>query len=79
MRSDESERRRATKDETRKGVIEEVMPSALFKVRLEDGRIVSAGASTELRRVVVRLIAGTKVLVELAKHDPNRGKIIQKL
>ncbi|HET9934398.1 MAG TPA: translation initiation factor IF-1 [Polyangiaceae bacterium] len=79
MRSDESERRRATKDETRKGVIEEVMPNALFKVRLEDGRTVSAGASTELRRVVVRLIAGTKVLVELAKHDPNRGKIIQKL
>ncbi|MGC4090153.1 MAG: hypothetical protein QM756_20180 [Polyangiaceae bacterium] len=60
-------------------MIEEVMPSALFKVRLEDGRTVSAGASTELRRVVVRLIAGTKVLVELAKHDPNRGKIVRKL
>lgn len=55
------------------------MPNALFKVRLQDGRTVSAGASTELRRVVVRLIAGTKVIVELAKHDPNRGKIIQKL
>jgi len=79
VRSAESERRRATTDETRKGVIEEVMPSALFKVRLEDGRTVSAGASTELRRVVVRLIAGAKVLVEIAKHDPNRGKIIQKL
>ena len=55
------------------------MPNALFKVRLEGGRVVSAGASTELRHVVVRLIAGAKVLVEISRHDPNRGKIIQKL
>jgi len=55
------------------------MPNALFKVRLEGGRTVSAGASTELRHVVVRLIAGSKVLVEISRHDPNRGKIIQKL
>jgi translation initiation factor IF-1 len=67
------------RSETSKGVIEEVMPSALFKVRLESGRTVSAGASTELRHVVVRLIVGTEVLVEIARHDPNRGKIIRKL
>ena len=60
-------------------MIEDVMPNALFKVRLEGGRTVSAGASTELRHVVVRLIAGSKVLVEISRHDPNRGKIIQKL
>ena len=29
--------------------------------------------------VVVRLIAGSKVLVEISRHDPNRGKITQKL
>jgi translation initiation factor IF-1 len=67
------------RSETLQGVIEEVMPNALFKVRLEGGRTVSAGASTELRHVVVRLIAGSKVLVEISRHDPNRGKIIQKL
>jgi len=67
------------RSETLKGVVEEVMPNALFKVRLEGGRVVSAGASTELRHVVVRLIAGSKVLVEISRHDPNRGKIIQKL
>jgi translation initiation factor IF-1 len=67
------------RSETLQGVIEEEMPNALFKVRLEGGRTVSAGASTELRHVVVRLIAGSKVLVEISRHDPNRGKIIQKL
>lgn len=67
------------RSETIPGVIEEVMPNALFKVRLDGGRTVSAGASTELRHVVVRLIAGARVLVEISRHDPNRGKIIQKL
>ena len=68
-----------TSKEIQPGVIEEVMPNALFKVRLENGRTVSAGASTELRHVVVRLLAGTKVLVELSRHDPNRGKITGRL
>ena len=67
------------RSETREGVIEDVMPNALFRVRLQGGQTVSAGASTELRHVVVRLIAGSKVLVEISRHDPNRGKIIQKL
>jgi len=61
------------------GVIEEVMPNALYRVRLKDGRAVSAGASTTLRHAVVRLIAGCKVLIELSRHDPHRGKILEKL
>jgi translation initiation factor IF-1 len=65
--------------ETVEGVIEEVMPSALFRVRLSTGRSVSAGPSTTLRHVIVRLIPGSRVLVELSSHDPNRGNIIQKL
>jgi translation initiation factor IF-1 len=67
------------KNDTKPGMIEEVLPSALFRVRLEDGRNVSAGASTELRHAIVRLLAGTKVLVEISSYDPNRGKIIKKL
>ena len=67
------------RSETEQGVIEEVLPNALFRVRLERGRVVSAGASAELRHVVVRLIAGCRVLVDISRHDPNRGKIIQRL
>lgn len=68
-----------TRSETKSGVIEEVLPNALFKVRLETGRTVNAGASNELRHAIVRLITGCQVLVELSRHDPNRGKIIKKL
>jgi translation initiation factor IF-1 len=68
------ERRR----ETIEGVIEEPMPNALFRVRLNTGRSVSAGASSSLRHIIVRLIPGSRVLVELSSHDPNRGNIIEK-
>ena len=64
--------------ETVEGVIEEAMPNALFRVRLSTGRVVSAGPSTSLRHIVVRLIPGSRVLVELSSHDPNRGNIIEK-
>jgi translation initiation factor IF-1 len=60
------------------GVIEEVLPNALFRVRLESGHVVSAGPTTELRHVIVRLLVGARVLVEVSRHDPNRGKIIRK-
>lgn len=66
------------RNETVEGVIEEALPNALFRVRLGTGRVVSAGPSTTLRHVVVRLIPGCRVLVELARNDPNRGNIIQK-
>jgi translation initiation factor IF-1 len=61
-----------------KGVVEEVLPNALYRVRLESGRVISAGISTEFRHQVVRLIVGAQVFVEVAAYDPNRGKIIKR-
>jgi translation initiation factor IF-1 len=61
------------------GTIEEVLPSALFRVRLSDGRNVVAGMAPSLRHVVVRLISGSKVRVELSSRDPNRAQIVEKL
>ncbi|HLV65795.1 MAG TPA: translation initiation factor IF-1 [Polyangiaceae bacterium] len=59
--------------------MEEALPNALFRVRLATGRVVSAGASPTLRHAIVRLLPGSKVMVELSRHDPNRGKIVKKL
>src|SRR6187549_2178352 len=73
-------RRRRTKDDsTGTGVINEVLPNALFRVTLEDGRTVRAGIAPSLRHALVRLIAGSKVVVQLSKLDPGRGQIIKKL
>jgi translation initiation factor IF-1 len=70
----------STKERARvQGTIEEVLPSALFRVRLADGRAVSAGLSPSLRQTVVRAIAGERVAVEISSRDPSRGQIVKKL
>ena len=59
--------------------MEEVLPSALFRVRLNDGREVIAAMAPRLRHAVVRLIGGSRVKVELSSRDPSRGQIVEKL
>ncbi|NOY89730.1 MAG: translation initiation factor IF-1 [Deltaproteobacteria bacterium] len=54
------------------------MPRGLYRVRLDDGRIVTATIGRELRRVLVRITPGDRVLVEPSEVDPTRGRIIEK-
>jgi len=51
----------------------------MFKVRLNDGRILKAALDDKSRHGIVRLIQGDRVLVRAFEHDPNRGKIQKKL
>ncbi len=60
------------------GTIEEALPSALFRVKLDDGRVIVAGLSTEARRTLVKVAPGDRVSVSESPFDPTRGKIIGK-
>ena len=57
------------------GTIEEALPSALFRVKLDDGRKVVAGVATEARRTLVKVQPGDRVDVVVSQLDPTRGKI----
>ena len=61
------------------GVIEEVLPNALYRVRLTTGRSITAGATNSLRHRTVRLLVGDRVKLKLTTFDPNRGQITEKL
>jgi translation initiation factor IF-1 len=61
------------------GVIEEVLPRALYRVRLEEGRAIRVGVDVNSRGGIVKLIAGDRVQVRLAERDPSRGQIVRKL
>ena len=63
---------------TQPGTVEEVLPKAMYRVRLDDGRTVRAGLSATSRHGIVRLIEGCRVKVRLSPHDPSRGQITQK-
>jgi translation initiation factor IF-1 len=60
------------------GVVAEMLPSALYKVRLEDGRFVTAHIADRMERNFVRILVGDRVRIELT-GDVTRGRIVEKL
>jgi translation initiation factor IF-1 len=66
-------------DREQPGVIDEVMPKSLFRVRLQDGRMLRAGLDDKSRHGIVRLLKGDAVIVRIFEHDPTRGSIQKKL
>ena len=75
---EESEGGETKNEEDRPGIIEEVLPKSMYRVRLEDGRSVRAGVGATARHGIVRLIEGDRVLVRVFQSDPTRGQITKK-
>ena len=61
------------------GVVMETLPSALYRVRLEQGSMVTAHIADRMDRNFVRLLVGDKVRLELSPTDVGRGRIVQKI
>ena len=59
-------------------VVEE-RPAAIYQVKLDSGQSVLAHPVGAVKRNFVRLLPGDRVEVELAPHDPGRGRITKKL
>jgi translation initiation factor IF-1 len=58
-------------------VVVEVLPNALFSIRLDDGRKIKATLAPAARHGIVRLISGARVMVEVSSRDGNRGRIVR--
>ena len=58
------------------GTVTAVLEEKLFRLRLEDGRQVTAHMGAEMRLHEVRLLQGDRVSVELSPFDPSRGRIV---
>lgn len=57
------------------GVIVESLPSAVFKVELENGAVVLAHISGKIRKNFIRILVGDKVKCELSPYDLSKGRI----
>jgi len=65
------------KDAIRKeGVVTESLPSASFKVKLDDGMEVLAHLSGKMRLNFIRILPGDRVTVEFSPYDNKRGRIV---
>ena len=57
------------------GTVNEVLPSATFRVRLTNWHDVLATMAGKMRRHRIRVLAGDRVTVEVSPYDLSRGRI----
>jgi translation initiation factor IF-1 len=58
------------------GEIEETLPNATFRVKLENGHFVLGHISGKMRMHYIRILPGDKVTVEMTPYDLTRGRIV---
>ena len=57
------------------GVITEALSNAMFRVQLENGRLIVATISGKMRMHYIKILAGDRVKVEMSPYDLTRGRI----
>lgn len=57
------------------GTVIEVLPSAQFRVELENGHQIIARPAGKMRKFYIKLVAGDRVTVELTPYDLTKGRI----
>ncbi|MCC7330025.1 MAG: translation initiation factor IF-1 [Gammaproteobacteria bacterium] len=57
------------------GVVTETLPNTTFRVRLDNGHVVTAHISGKMRKNYIRILTGDRVTVELTPYDLTKGRI----
>jgi len=57
------------------GVVAETLPNTTFRVKLENGHMVTAHISGRMRKNYIRILTGDKVTVQLTPYDLTKGRI----
>ncbi len=59
-----------------KGVVTEVLPNAMFRVKLENDHEILAHTAGKMRKNRIRVLEGDSVIVEMTPYDLSKGRII---
>ena len=57
------------------GVVEELLPSANFRVKLDNGHEIHAHLSGKMRMFKIRLLPGDRVKIEMTPYDLTKGRV----
>ena len=57
------------------GIVMELLPNAMFKVKLDNDHEILAHSSGKMRKNRIRVLAGDKVTVEMTPYDLTKGRI----
>lgn len=58
------------------GIVEELLPGAKFRVKLENEQEIFAHLSGKLRLHHIRILPGDRVKIEMSPYDLTKGRIV---
>jgi translation initiation factor IF-1 len=60
------------------GVVTELLPNAMFRVRLPNEKVVIGVISGRMRQNAIKILLGDTVEVEFSPYDLSRGRITRR-
>lgn len=60
---------------TSDGVVEEVLPNAMFRVKISQGPIILGHISGKMRQNKIQILAGDRVKIEMSPYDLSKCRI----
>lgn len=58
------------------GVVVDVLPGTMFRLKLSNGHIVLAHIAGKMRKNFIRIVPGDRVSVEISPYDLAKARII---
>src|SRR5690606_14268477 len=58
------------------GEVLETLPNTTFRVKLENGHVVTAHTPGRMRKHYIRILTGDKVTLQLTPYDLSKGRIV---
>jgi len=60
------------------GKVIEILPNAMFRVELDQNRIVTGHISGRMRKNAIKIILGDVVEIEFSPYDLSKGRITRR-
>ncbi len=58
------------------GVVLEALPNTTFMIKLDSGHELLSYVSGKMRMNYIRILPGDRVVLEISKYDPSKGRIV---
>ena len=58
------------------GVVEEVLPNTMFRVRINENYLITAVLSGRMRQNRIQILLADKVKLEVSPYDLSKGRIV---
>lgn len=58
------------------GLVEEVLPNAMFRVRITETHKITAVISGKMRQHRIQILQGDRVKIEMSPYDLTKGRVV---